>query len=145
MEYKKYDNIYVIRLDLGEKIRKTLTKFLEQEQIGGGFLYGLGAVSQARIAHYPLSEKKYNEENFKGEFEVTNITGNIAMVEKKPFLHMHITLGDRKESNYNIFGGHLVEGIVEPTLEILLTALPGTITRKFDERTGLKLLDLKTK
>lgn len=145
MEYQKYDNLYVIKLDLGEKIRETLTKFLEQEQIKAGFLYGLGAVSQARIAHYPLSEKRYNEQHFEGEFEVTNITGNIAMADSKPFLHMHITLGDRKENNYNIFGGHLVEGTVEPTLEILLTALPLTITRKFDEKTGLKLLDLKSK
>lgn len=145
MEYYKYDNLYVIKLDLGEKIRGTLTKFLEQEKIQAGFLYGLGAVSQAEIAHYPLSEKRYNNQNFEGEFEVTNITGNIAMVENRPFLHMHITLGDRKETGYKIFGGHLVEGTVAPTLELLLTALPGTITRKFDERTGLKLLDLKRK
>ena len=137
MECQKHDNLYVIRLDLGEKIRETLNLFLEQEKIQAGFLYGLGAVCQAEIAHYPLSEKRYNKKNYEGEFEVMNITGNVAMVDDKPFLHLHITLGDR---NYNAFGGHLVEGTVAPTLELFLTALPGKITRKEDEEVGLKLL-----
>ena len=139
MKYQKYDNLYLIRIDHGEKIRQTLLNFLEQEHILAGFLYGLGAVSQAEIAHYPLSEKKYNTQNLVGEYEVSNLTGNVAVVDDKPFMHMHITLGDRE---YHAFAGHLVEGIASPTLEILLTVLPGKITRKFNEEMGLKLLDI---
>ncbi len=142
MDYIQYNDQYVIRLDLGEKIRETLTTFLEQKNIQAGFLYGLGAVSEAKIAHYPLSEKKYNSKNYEGEYEVMNITGNIALVDNKPFLHMHITLGDR---DYHAFGGHLEEGIVSPTLELHLTSFPGKLIRTFDEKVGLKLLDLKTK
>ena len=134
--------MYIICLDLGEKIRETLTSFLEQERVEAGFLYGLGAVRQAEIAHYSLSARKYNTKIFDGEFEVTNITGNVALVDGKPFLHMHITLGD---NNYQTFGGHLMEGIVAPTLELILTTSPVRITRTYDEISGLKLLNFRTK
>jgi len=137
MEFFKHNNLYLVRLDHGEKIRTSLTKFLEQEKIFAGVFTGLGAVCQAEIAHYPLSEKKYNTKNFAGEYEVTNITGNVSKVEDKPFIHMHITLGDNE---YRLFGGHLMECTASPTLEIYLTALLGGLTRKHDEFTGLKLL-----
>ncbi len=139
MKFQKHDTLYVICLDLGEKIKQTLTSFCEREHIYGGFISGLGAVSEAEIAHYPLSEKRYNTQRFVGEYEVMNLTGNVASLDGKPFLHLHITLGDRE---YHAFGGHLVEGIASPTLEVLLTHIPGLLTRKHDEATGLKLLDL---
>ena len=66
MKYQKHDSLYVIRFDLGEKIKETLTTFCQQEKIAAGFCYGLGAVSQAEIAHYPLSERKYNARDFVG-------------------------------------------------------------------------------
>ena len=140
MKYQKFDDKYVLRLGLHEKVRETLTYFMEQEKIRAGFFYGLGALCQAEIAHYPLSEKRYNTENFVGEYEVLNITGNIAMVDEKPFIHMHITLGKK---DYSVFGGHLVEGTVSPTLELCIQPFQGTMTRTMVDELGLKLLDLK--
>ncbi len=39
-------------------------------------------------------------------------------------------------------GGHLLEARVRPTLEVMLVESPAHLTRRFDEETGLALLDL---
>jgi predicted DNA-binding protein with PD1-like motif len=40
-------------------------------------------------------------------------------------------------------GGHLIEGKVWPTLEVVITEAPGVLRRVFDEETQLPLLDLR--
>jgi predicted DNA-binding protein with PD1-like motif len=40
-------------------------------------------------------------------------------------------------------GGHLVEGVVGPTLEVVVESAPITIRRRHDPDTGLELWDLQ--
>ena len=40
-------------------------------------------------------------------------------------------------------GGHLMEGHVRPTLEVILTESPRHLQRKFDPESGLALIDLQ--
>ena len=142
MRSKQFEDKYLIRLDLGEKVRETLDPFLEEQQIKAGILLqGIGAVSKVEIAHYPLSQRQYHKQTFSGEFEVVSLSGNLARVDQKPFLHMHIALGRSKQASYELFGGHLVEATVGPTLELFLQTLPGELTRTLDPEVGLKLLD----
>jgi len=54
-------------------------------------------------------------------------------------LHCHITLGDDK---MNVIAGHLNEGKIAATCEIILVELDGKITRKHDDFVGLNLLDI---
>jgi predicted DNA-binding protein with PD1-like motif len=39
-------------------------------------------------------------------------------------------------------GGHLLEGHVRPTLEVILTQSPGHLERQFDEQSGTALIRL---
>ena len=43
MEYKKYGNEYLLRVDKGEKIAQSLRILCEREGIECGGVYGLGA------------------------------------------------------------------------------------------------------
>jgi len=67
------------------------------------------------------------------------MTGNITTMEDEVYLHCHITLGDQK---MRAIAGHLVEGTIAATCEIVLISLDGKINRKHDEFTGLNLLDI---
>jgi predicted DNA-binding protein with PD1-like motif len=69
-------------------------------------------------------------------FEIASMTGNVSMADDKPVAHIHIVLG---KSDFSIFGGHLVSGIVGPTCEIILLPLETQIKREKDEKTGLML------
>lgn len=138
MEIKKSKDQYIIKLIKGEKVIENLITFCKENNIEGAKFFGLGALKKVDISYYSLKDYEYHSKEFEGEFEVLNITGNVAMFENEQVVHAHITLGD---TEYNSFGGHINEGIVSPTLEIFLTPLD-RLERKFDEKTKLKLLDL---
>ena len=55
------------------------------------------------------------------------------------YLHCHITLSDVE---MNAIAGHLKEGIIGATCEIVLIKLAGEINRKFDNVIGLNLMEL---
>ena len=59
MKYKKEDNFYLIFLEKGEEIVKTLTNFCKEKNINSGYIHGIGAVSEAELGAYSLTDKKY--------------------------------------------------------------------------------------
>jgi len=62
--------------------------------------------------------------------EVTSMLGNITMMEKKPFLHLHANLG-RKDMS--VVGGHLVAGEVHPFFEVVITPTSNVASRRYDD------------
>ncbi|MEK7571238.1 MAG: PPC domain-containing DNA-binding protein [Patescibacteria group bacterium] len=137
MQYQKTEKDYFIRLMMGENLVEKLTTFCVEKGINTGVLQGIGTASQVEIGAYNLKEKAYHWKVFNKNLEIVSLTGNVSLVDDKPFLHMHTVLSDE---NYACFGGHLKEAIVGPTCEIFLTNLETAISREYDESTGLKLL-----
>ena len=62
------------------------------------------------------------------QVEVITLVGDIAENDKhEADLHAHTVLGRRDGSTK---GGHLMEGIVRPTLEVTLTETPAHLRRR---------------
>jgi predicted DNA-binding protein with PD1-like motif len=70
--------------------------------------------------------------------EVLSLVGDVTIDAGKPKLHAHVVLG---KSDATAHGGHLIEGLVRPTLEVVLTELPRHLRRRFDPDSGLTLID----
>jgi hypothetical protein len=132
---KRIDHYYLIRLEKGEEIIETLTNFCRQNKIFSGYIQGLGAVLDAELALYSLSQKKYFTKIFQGDYEIINLFGTIS----EPKLHLHLTLGDQE---MRTFGGHLKKGIVSVLAEIILVPGSLTIKRKMNLEIGQEVLDL---
>ena len=139
MKSKKIKDNYFIRFDRGEKIIETLKNFCAKNKIKCGYFSGIGALGEVELAHYIVENKKYTSKTFKQPLEIVNIAGNITTMGKEVYLHCHITLSDEK---MNAIAGHLKEGIIAATCEIVFVKLNSSINRKYDETTGLNLLDL---
>ena len=140
MKYFVMGSIYFVRLDPGEKVMASLRALCERDKIGAGFFEGLGAVTEAEIAHFDPASHDYGATHILDPCEVVSLTGNITVVDGKPSIHAHIALGDRE---FRVRGGHLREAVVSATVEITLTRLFEDIGRKRDPKTGLFVLDLK--
>ncbi|MDP4000918.1 MAG: DNA-binding protein [bacterium] len=140
MNYQKTNQSYLIRLNLGEELMQTLTQFCVDKKIKAGFFVGIGAALTAEIGLYILDKKEYEFQKFKAPLEILNLTGNITLIDNKPFLHVHTTLSDK---NFKAIGGHVKELIVGPTCEIHLSVFEKKVSRKLDEEIGLKLMDLE--
>ncbi len=66
--------------------------------------------------------------------------GNIALKDKKPFLHIHIAMSDAKCQAY---GGHLFSAEILATGEFYIYKTETYIDRKHDQSTGLFLWEFE--
>ena len=130
---------YFVRLDRGEKIIDSVKDFCTKNNIKCGYFSGIGALDEVELAHYIVENKKYTSKVFKQVLEITNLTGNITTMDNEVYLHCHITLGD---DEMKAISGHLKEGKIAATCEIILVKLDAEINRKHDELIGLNLLDI---
>jgi len=139
MNSKKIGKTYFIKLERGEKIIDSIKDFCAKNKIRLGYFSGIGALDKVELAHYTVENKKYTSKIFKEPLEITNLIGNITTMDDEVYLHCHITLGNEKMKS---IAGHLVEGKISATCEIVLVSLDDKISRKHDDFIGLNLLDM---
>ena len=136
MDFKKFGNKYIVRIDKGEEIVESIRKFCKENEIKLGTVTGLGAVDQATIGLFETSSKEYHGTELTGDHEITSLVGNISTKDGEVYLHLHINLADNK---YNTYGGHLNSAVVSGTCEITIEEIDGKVEREFDEEVGLNL------
>jgi predicted DNA-binding protein with PD1-like motif len=65
------------------------------------------------------------------------MSGNVSIAEKKPLVHIHLTLSYVEDEEITVIGGHMVEGCkVFGFAEVFLLELTGIeMVKNFDEET----------
>jgi uncharacterized protein len=133
---------YILRLLRGEEVLATLTDFCKREGIQGAVFTALGAVEKTKLGYYDLATRQYGSKEYEREHEVASMTGNVALVDGKPFIHVHAVLSGIASGTENqCVGGHVFASTVAVTLEVHLAVFNQSLTRSLDEGVGLKLLD----
>ena len=137
MEYKRFQDRIVARIDRGEEIHAQLKELALGEQIRLAEVSALGAVNDFTVGVFKTDERKYYANHFTGAFEIVSLTGTITTQDGAYYAHLHMSAGnDRGE----VFGGHLNEAIVSATCEMVITVIDGTVERAFDADVGLNLM-----
>jgi len=139
MRYRKVENGYFLRLEKDEEVLSSIMQFAEKEKIGAGAFFGLGAIKQFELGYYSMETRSYEKRSFEEDMEVGNISGNIAYLEGKPFVHTHVTVCGPELKAWT---GHLFTAKVAITLEIFVYSTSSKIERRMDSAVGLNLLDL---
>ncbi len=123
----------------GDHVMWELEQYATTKDITAGRIApGIGAFSEAVLAFFNTETNEYEEIHVDEPTEVVSLSGNIALFEGVPRLHVHAMLSKRDGS---CVGGHLVSGVVNPTLEVFVTKFDEVVHRYVDERTGLPLLE----
>ncbi len=130
---------FVVVFDKGDEVLQNLLAFAKEQRLAAAESTGLGALSDAVLGYFDWQKKDYRRIPIDEQVEVLNLTGNIALADGMPKLHPHIVLGKADGSAH---GGHLLEGHVRPTLEVMVTESPRYLQRRSDPETGLALLTL---
>ena len=138
MEYRKFGDTFVIRIDKGEEIVESLRTVCEKEGIRLGWVKGIGAVNDVTIGLFETASKTYISKRLQGDYEITGLLGNISRMDGKPYLHLHINISG---ADYNVLGGHLNSATVSATCEIILRTIEGRVGRRLDENIGINLYD----
>ena len=135
--------IFAVILATGDEVLSSLQEFVEHENIHAATFTAIGALSDAVLNYFNWEKKEYEKIPVREQVEVAALIGDVADDPKgKPTLHIHIVLGTRDGSAK---AGHLGEGHVRPTLEVIVTESPAHLRKVKDDETGLALIGLPHK
>ena len=136
MEYRRFKDTVIARLDKNEEIHAEVKKIALAENIKLASVSALGAIDKFTVGVYKVDEKKYYANSFAGWFEIVSLTGTISTMNGEYYCHLHLSAGDE---NGKVFGGHLNEARISATCEMVIRVIDGEVDRRFDEEVGLNV------
>jgi len=136
MEYRKFEQTYIVRMDPGEEILEQVKALAEAEHIKLATVQALGAINDFTVGVFDTAEKQYYANHFQGLYEIVSLWGTINTMDGAFYCHLHMSAGDDKG---HVVGGHLNRAVVSATCEMVVTCIPGTVDRAFNEDVGLNL------
>ena len=137
MEYRKFGDTYIVRMDPGEEILTQLKVFAEQEGVKLASVTALGAVKDFTVGVFDTGAKVYKSNRFQGVYEIVSLVGTINTMNDAFYCHLHMCAADQEG---HAFGGHLNEAVISATCELVISCLPGRTDRVFSDEVGLNLI-----
>lgn len=137
MEYKRFDDVLVVRVDKGEELVQTIQSIIEKEDIKLGYVTGIGATDNACVGMLDLRQNVYTDNSFMEPMEITSILGNITSMKGRPYLHLHVTLSNSEGKAY---GGHLAKAFISVTAEVFIHIVKGSVERENNKDLEMNLL-----
>lgn len=130
---------FAVVFDTGDEAVAGLEQFAREHGIRGAQLTAIGAFMEVTVGYFDWQQKDYRRIRFADQLEVLTLAGNIGMKGDGVALHAHVVLG---RSDGTACGGHLLEGRVRPTLEVIVMETARHLQRRTNPDTGLALIDL---
>lgn len=125
---------------IGEEAMSVLDSAVRQLGLRAAAFSAIGGFERVTLGYFDWATKRYEEIPIDEQVEVVAFSGNIAHVERGDMkVHAHVVVSDRTGSTR---AGHLMSGIVRPTLEVMIEESPAELVRRHDPQSGLALLDL---
>lgn len=126
--------------DAGDEAVEGLGALAAEEKLSAASFTAVGAFERATVGWYDLDEQDYRKIPVDQQAEVLSILGDVAVGgDGSPKVHAHAVLGLPDGSTR---GGHLLEGVVRPTLEVVIRESPAELRKTFRPEFGLALIDL---
>ena len=136
MEYNRFGNTIVARLDRGEEILDRLKAIALAEDIKLAGVQALGATDSFTVGVYNVEMQQYKANEFSGSFEIVSLTGTVNTMNGEYYSHLHMSAGNERGE---VFGGHLNRAVISATCEMIITVIDGEVARFRDPETGLNL------
>ncbi len=136
MEYRRFGDTIIARMDKDEEIVEQVRRIAEAEKIKLASVEALGALSDFHVGLFDVAEKKFHGNHFHGAYEIVSLTGTINTMNGEFYTHLHMSAAD---VNAHVYGGHLVDATISATCEMVIRVLDGTVDREFNEEVGLNL------
>lgn len=138
MDYKRFGDTVVARLDRGEEIHEQLRLIAQKENIKLAQVSGLGAADDVTVGVFVVQEKRYHANRFTGDMEIVSLTGTINTMDGEYYAHLHMGVSDVQG---NMFGGHLTKAVISVTCELVIRIIDGRVDRKHHPDPGVNLFD----
>ncbi len=133
----KIQQVHVARLKAGGDLLTEIHEFCQNNGIQFGMVSIIGALKNATLGAYDFEQNAYSTFTIDHTIEILHCTGNISMLDGKPFAHLHATVSGH---DGKALGGHVFEGCEIAVAECIIQQFEGpALLREEDPVTGLKL------
>jgi predicted DNA-binding protein with PD1-like motif len=136
------ERTYAVIFAKGDEIMSGLTEFAVREKLVAGHFTAIGALESARFGWFDRAESAYRDIPIDHQVELISLIGDMGVVNGAPQIHAHGAVGF---PDGQVHGGHMLEAVVWPTLELFFTAYRTPLIKTRDAETNLFLFDLKEK
>jgi predicted DNA-binding protein with PD1-like motif len=133
------ERTFAVIFDKDDEVMAGLTAFIRDHNVTAGRFTAIGAFRELTLGFFDWEKKQYQKIPIREQVEVLSLMGDIALKDEQPTLHAHVVVG---KADGTAHGGHLMEGYVRPTLEVMLVESPNFLRRTHDEESGLALIDI---
>ena len=130
---------YVVVCDPGDEAVNALARFARAERLEAAQITAVGGFARATVGWFDRATKRHQPIPVDQPCEVLSLLGDVAEGEDGPSLNMHVVLG---LADGTTRGGHLIEGEVFPTLEVVVTETPAELRKVMRPDLGIALIDL---
>jgi uncharacterized protein len=133
---------YVAILDPGEEAFSALADWAARQQVSAAQVTAVGAFERAIVGWFNRAARNYRRIEVGQQCEVLSLIGDIAIGAGdpgQPQPHLHAVLG---LADGTTRGGHLLEGHVWPTLEVIIRETPAELRKTHRPDIGLALINL---
>jgi uncharacterized protein len=135
---KNGERTYALVFDKGDEAIAGLESFAREQRVSAARFTAIGAFSDLKLGYFDRERRDYTEIPLAEQVEVLSLLGDIATKDDEPNVHAHVVVG---RADGTTRGGHLLEGHVWPTLEVILDESPTHLRKRSDAETGLALID----
>src|SRR5277367_5600739 len=125
---------YAVIFYQGDEASSGLLEFAEKYQVTSAHFSAIGALNRATLGWFDPQRKMYKKIPINGQHEVIGMSGDIALYQGKPVVHTHMIVGSPDGTTR---AGHVLDAIVLPTLEVMVTVDPIAMKKRFDPETDL--------
>ena len=136
MEYQRFKNTIVARIDRGEEILSQIKAISEKEGICLAQISAIGAIDRFIVGAFHPATKQYASKEFHGDYEIVSLSGTVNTMNGEFYCHCHLSAANASGA---VVGGHLNEAHVSATCEMVLQVIDGVVDRRFSEEIGLNL------
>ena len=134
------ERTFVLVYEPGETFQEPLVSLARGNNLGVTQFTAIGAFRKATLGYFDRERRDYVKIPVSEQVEVLALNGNVTLSkDSEPKIHAHVILGRRDGS---VRGGHLFDGEVWPSLELLLSESPDHLQRKFVPEIGLPLIQV---
>jgi len=133
------EKTFVLIFDKGDEIISALREFATKQHLLASHFTAIGALSEVVLGFFDPLKRDYRRIPIREQLELLSLAGDVVLKGDTPEIHAHAVVG---KFDGTAHGGHLLQGHVFPTVELILVESPKYLHRRIDKETGLALIDL---
>jgi predicted DNA-binding protein with PD1-like motif len=141
-EHPNGEKTYALIFAKGDGIMSGLKEFAVREKLLGGHFSAIGALESALFGWFDSARKAFRNIPVNEQVEMISLIGDLGLINGTPAVHAH---GAVAFPDGHVHGGHILDAVAWPTMELFFTAYPTPLVKELDAETDLFLFDLNAK